>query len=110
MTSILPIPATSAYATNAPSRTGTSNINGRTTPDQDAARFLAILNGGDKEGAMQYLAGLMGVDDPDKIPPFNPNDSTTYIGAFMTHMGAEMQIRQWAMTGLPRMLEQIKVK
>ncbi len=101
MTTSLPIPATSAFGTSA---------NSRTTPANDAARFLDKLNNGDQQEAIQLFANLMGVDDPDKIPPISTTDTSSYEAALVTQIGAQIHMRQWAMTSLPRMLDQIKVQ
>jgi hypothetical protein len=99
--SSLPVPATSSLP---------SAINGRTTPADDAARFLKKVNDGDRDEAMKLFASLMGVDNPDEIPPISSTDNSSYESAFMTQVGAQMQMRQWAMTTLPRLLGDIKIK
>jgi hypothetical protein len=96
-----PIPATSAFSNQA--------ANGRTTVSNDAQRIVDKMNSGDRTEAMRLWASLMGVDDPEKIPPSNPNDPTDYGSQLAGAVLARTHIQTWAMSTLPNLLKDIKV-
>lgn len=98
----LPIPATSALSS--------SSLQSRSDPGRDAARLVGKIEEGKLDEAMQLFAELMGVQSPDEIPPISKTDTSSYESALLTQFGAQTQIRKWAMTSLPRMLAQIKMK
>ena len=98
----LPIPPTSALF-SAQSQT-------RSDPAKDAARLVGKIEDGKLDEAMQVFAELMGVQSPDEIPPISKTDTSSYESALLTQFGAQMHLRKWAMTSLPRMLGEIKIK
>lgn len=98
-----------ASSTISPAIAVDTSAYGRSTPANDAAQFMDKMSNGDQQGAMQLFAQLMGVDDPNQIPPISPTDRNSYEAALVTQIGARIEIDQWAMSDLPNMLSRIKV-
>jgi hypothetical protein len=98
----LPIPPTSTLFSSRPQN--------RSDPANDAARIVGTMEDGKLDDAMQLFAELMGVQSPDEIAPISKADTSSYESALLTQIGAQMHLRKWAMTSLPRMLAEIKIK